>query len=213
MTKTDDKLTLNDFIKIIKNINETLQDNIKFLSELDSIIGDGDHGITITRGFKNVMKKIEENIPDSISDLLKTTGFTIISTMGGTAGPIFGSIFTEMARQSNGKKSINLTDLYSMFLAAMNKVIELGGAEPGDKTMIDSFDPAVASLKESLSKNLTIKEALRNMSLAAERGALSTKNMVAKKGKSRYHAERSLGYQDAGATTFYLIIKTMYESI
>jgi len=211
--KIEDKLELNDFIKIIKNINITIQDNIKYLSELDSVVGDGDHGITIARGFKNVIKKIEEDNPESISDLLKKVGLTLISSMGGSAGPIFGSFFTEMAKKSEGREYVNLQVLYDMFLAVLNNEANLGDAKPGDKTMIDSLDSAVKSLKGSVDCKLSIKEALKIASHAAEKGAISTKEMIAKKGKSRYLAERSLGYQDAGATTMYLIIKAMYESI
>jgi len=100
----ENNLTLDDFIRIIKNINLTIQDNITYLTDLDSTIGDGDHGITIARGFKNVIKKLEENRPQNISELLKTTGTTLIYTMGGASGPIFGSFFTEMAKSSINKK-------------------------------------------------------------------------------------------------------------
>ena len=209
----ENKLTLNDFIKMIQNINDTIQDNIKYLTELDSTVGDGDHGITIARGFKSVIKKLDENRPQNISGLLKTTGFTLLSSMGGASGPIFGSFFTEMARISINKETIDLDDLYKMFLAVLDNEPNLGGARPGDKTMIDALHPAVESLKESLDKGLTIKEALKEASLAADKGAISTKNMVSKKGKSRYLGERSLGYQDVGATSLSLIIKAMYETI
>ena len=206
-------LNLDDFIKIIKNIDKTIQDNMKYLSKLDSTIGDGDHGITIARGFRSAIKKLEEEPPKSISELLKNTGLALISSMGGAAGPIFGSIFTEMAKPSQGIELVDLPCLYDMFSQALDKVSKLGGAKPGDKTMIDSLYPAVNDLKDSVSKKLSIKEALESMSIAAEKGAISTKEMIAKKGKSRYHGERSLGYQDAGATTLYLIIKSMHESI
>ena len=206
-------LTLKDFLKIIKDINQILQDKAKYLSELDSTIGDGDHGITIARGFKNAIKKIEEVSPKSISDLLKTTGITLLSTMGGVSGPIFGSIFTEMAKEAKDMESVGLSDLYNMFSAALDKVSKLGGAKPGDKTLIDSFYPAVESLKDSLSINLSVKGALKRASLAAIAGVESTKDMVATKGRSKYLGERSLGYQDAGATTLYLIIKAMYEAV
>lgn len=105
-------IKLDDFIKIVKNINQTIQENMKYLSEFDSTIRDGDHGITIARGFKNSIKKIEEDSPESISDLLKTTGITLISPMG---SPIFGSIFTEMAKDTKDIESIGLSDLNNMF--------------------------------------------------------------------------------------------------
>jgi dihydroxyacetone kinase-like protein len=208
-----DVLKLGDFKKIIININQTIQENASYLSELDSTIGDGDHGITIARGFRNAVGKLEETNPKSISELLKATGLTLISTMGGAAGPIFGSIFTEMAKSADGLQAIDLSNLYDMFYSALDKVSKLGGAKPGDKTLIDALFPAVESLKDSVSKGLAIKESLKKMSIAAKKGAASTKDMVSNKGKSRYHGQRSLGYQDAGATTMYLIIKAAYEAI
>jgi dihydroxyacetone kinase-like protein len=208
-----DVLKLGDFKKIIININQTIQENASYLSELDSTIGDGDHGITIARGFRNAVGKLDETNPKSISELLKATGLTLISTMGGAAGPIFGSIFTEMAKSADGLQAIDLSNLYDMFYSALDKVSKLGGAKPGDKTLIDALFPAVESLKDSVSKGLAIKESLKKMSIAAKKGAASTKDMVSNKGKSRYHGQRSLGYQDAGATTMYLIIKAAYEAI
>jgi len=208
-----DVLKLGDFKKIIININQTIQENASYLSELDSTIGDGDHGITIARGFRNAVGKLDETNPKSISELLKATGLTLISTMGGAAGPIFGSIFTEMAKSADGLQAIDLSNLYDMFYSALDKVSKLGGAKPGDKTLIDALFPAVESLKDSVSKGLAIKESLKKMSIAAKKGAASTKDMVSNKGKSRYHGQRSLGYQDAGANTMYLIIKAAYEAI
>lgn len=209
----EDKLVLTDFIRIMLNLNKTVQDNVKYLSELDSVIGDGDHGVTIARGFKSALKKIDEDSPESISDLLKKVGFALINNMGGASGPIFGSIFTEMAKKVEGLEYVDLDILYNMFLSVLDNEPNLGGAKPGDKTMIDSLAPTVASLKKSLNSKLSIKEALKNASKSAEEGAVSTKDMIAKKGRSRYLKERSLGYQDAGATTFYLIVKSIYESV
>ena len=206
-------LYLDDFKKIIKNINSTIQENAIYLSKLDSTIGDGDHGITIARGFRNVIEKIEKDKSQKISDLLKQVGLTLISSMGGASGPIFGSIFTEMAKTSEEKEEIDLYDLCNMFTSALNKISKLGGAKPGDKTLIDSLAPAVESLKNSLSRNLPLKKALANMKEASKNGLEATKNMIAKRGRSRYAGERSIGFQDAGATTMYLIIKAMYDSI
>ena len=209
----EDKLTLKDFTKIIKNINETIKENKNYLNKIDSFIGDGDHGTTISRGFNKSVEKLKEKETKNISELLNLSGFTLVATMGGAAGPLFGSVLQGMAKAAEGKDNINLGDLYKMFLSALEKVQKVGKANPGDKTMIDALYPAVESLKESIKEKLTIKNALRKASLAAEKGAESTKDMVAKKGKSRYHGERSLGYQDAGATTLTLIIKVMYEAI
>ena len=208
-----EKLGIDDFKKIFININNIIKENMIYLSELDSHIGDGDHGITITRGFENAVKKIEEGSPNTISKLLKIAGNALIFSMGGASGPIFGTIFLEMSKVSDNKKLVNLADLHDMFSAALEGVSKLGGAKPGDKTMIDSLYPAVDSLKDSVLKKLSLKEALYKMSNAAENGALSTKDMIASKGRSKYSGERSIGFQDPGATTLFLITKAIYESV
>jgi dihydroxyacetone kinase-like protein len=200
------------FKKIILNIYDTISKNKIHLSKLDSVIGDGDHGISITKGLKSAIDKIEKTDPSNISDLLNTTGSAITETIGGVTGPIFGMFFSEMAKPINkDKTSIDLEDLKNMFSGSLDKVMKVGGAKPGDKTMVDALNPAVAALLDL--ENNDLKQALYIMTEAAKTGAESTKDMIAKKGRARYSGERSLGYEDAGANTIYFILKTFYESI
>ena len=209
-----EKLSLEDFKRIITNINRTLQDNRMFLSQLDSVIGDGDHGVSIAKGFANAMSKIEEQNPANISDLLKLTGNSIAVVIGGVTGPVFGMFFSEMGRAIEPEKdSVDINDLYQMFSMSLDKIMKVGGAKPGDKTMIDAFDPAVRALKKAAEENSSLKDAFSEMVSAAKAGAESTKDMVATKGRARYSGDRSLGYEDAGANTIYLILKTIHESI
>jgi len=133
--------------------------------------------------------------------------------MGGASGPIFGSIFIAMAKTIEGRDKIDLKDLTRMFSDSMDKVMLIGGAKPGDKTLIDSLNPIVESLKDSSLKGLSLKDGVALAEIAALEGAESTKDMVGKKGRSKYLGERSIGYQDAGATTMYLIIKSIDDSI
>jgi len=209
----NEELNLDDLKKIIERIAITLDKNSAYLSELDSFVGDGDHGTTVSRGFREVIKKIKENPFDDISELLKTVGLTLISSMGGASGPIFGSIFIAMAKTIEGRDKIDLKDLTRMFSDSMDKVMLIGGAKPGDKTLIDSLNPMVESLKDSSLKGLSLKDGVALAEIAALEGAESTKDMVGKKGRSKYLGERSIGYQDAGATTMYLIIKSIDDSI
>lgn len=209
-----EKLELSNFREMINSINSTLQENKMFLSKLDSVIGDGDHGISISKGFLNAVEKIEQQQPANISDLLKLTGNSIAVIIGGVTGPIFGTFFSEMGRSIEADKdSADINDLREMFTKALEKIMKIGGAKPGDKTMVDALFPAVQALKESSNKSNSIKEALLSMVSAAKTGAESTKDMVAVKGRSRYAGERSLGYEDAGANTIHLILKAMYETI
>jgi dihydroxyacetone kinase-like protein len=210
----ENNLLLEDFKKIITGINNSIQENKILLCKLDSVIGDGDHGMTIAKGFDAVMEKIEKTRPANISDLLKTTGNAITVTIGGVAGPIFGSMFSEMGRAvSSDVQYADIKVLSSMFSASLAKIMKLGGAKPGDKTMVDAFFPAVKSLEDSAAEGISIKEALGRMVKAAKTGAESTKDMISSKGKSSYSGERSLGYEDAGANTVYFIIKAIYEEL
>jgi len=209
-----DKLYFEDFKKIINNINNTLQENKMFLSQLDSVIGDGDHGVSIAKGFLNAMSEINEQNPSNISDLLKLTGNSIAVIIGGVTGPIFGIFFSEMGRAIGPEKeAVGINDLYLMFSQSLDKIMKVGGAKPGNKTMVDALDPAVTALKKAAENNLPIKDGLSAMVSAAKSGAVSTKDMIATKGRARYSGSRSIGYEDAGANTVYLIIKAIYESI
>ena len=209
-----EELDLKDFKKIINSINDAIQENKIHLSGLDSFIGDGDHGITLSRGFLAVMDKIKLEDPSNISDLLKTTGRALIVTIGGVAGPIFGTLFTEMGKAvDSDKKSVGVQDLYLMFSSSLNKIMALGGAKPGEKTMVDALYPAVENLKESAEKKLSLKDSFNNMTRAAKEGAQSTSNMVATKGRARYLGERSIGYEDAGANSIYFILNAIYKTL
>jgi phosphoenolpyruvate---glycerone phosphotransferase subunit DhaL len=209
-----EKLGLSNFREMIKKINETLQENKMFLSQLDSVIGDGDHGTSISKGFLNAVEKIEQQQPANISDLLKLTGNSIAVIIGGVTGPVFGTFFSEMGRTLPAEKdSVDIKDLSEMFVGALEKIMKIGGAKPGDKTMVDALFPAVQALKEYSLKSSSLKGAFSLMVSAAKKGAESTGNMVAAKGRARYAGERSIGYEDAGANTIHLIIKAMYESI
>lgn len=206
-------LELKDFVKIIKNINKTMEKNVKTLTKIDSNIGDGDHGTTIARGFKSASLALEEEKLKDISSALVLTGETLVASMGGASGPLFGTFFRAMGQKVPNKNHVNLEDLCLIFSFAYENLLKISGAKPGEKTMIDSLDPAVESLKTSVAKKDTLEDALNKMVIASKKGMLATKNYVAKKGRAKYLKERSLGLQDAGATSMYLIIKTFYESI
>jgi dihydroxyacetone kinase-like protein len=207
-------LNLEDFKRIITAINSTIQENRMVLSQLDSVIGDGDHGITIAKGLEAAIEKLEKNNPASISELLKTAGNAITITIGGVSGPIFGTFFSEMGRAADAsKETVDLKDLAAMFRASVDKIMRLGGAKPGDKTMVDALEPAVKDIEAKSITSADIKPAMESMSLAAKKGAESTRDMISLKGRSSYAGERSLGHEDAGANTVHFILKAFYEAI
>ncbi len=203
-----DKISFEDFKQIFKNIQIDIEENKKYLCELDSVIGDGDHGTTICKGFDNAIKQIEVINPTNISDLLQTVGNAIIDTVGGVTGIVFGNLFVSMGKTiPKDLKTVGLNELDKMFEKALDASIKIGkGTVPGEKTMVDALYPAVRSLKKSIKNNLTLKDSLKSMAEAALKGAVSTKDMVATKGRARYLGERSLGFQDAGATSITIII-------
>lgn len=201
-------LGLDDFIGVIKIAGKDIADNKEFLSNLDSVIGDGDHGTTISTAFTKICQEISSKSFATVSELLKFTGNLFLSTIGGTTGPIFGYMFIGMSLPLSGLKenTVALNDYYKMMASALNKVISIGKAEPGDKTLVDTLNSAVSSLKKSVEQNTTLEEAIKKMAEDAKKGAESTKNMIAKKGRARYLGERSLGHQDAGATSVSIIL-------
>ncbi|MCL4376935.1 MAG: dihydroxyacetone kinase subunit DhaL [Actinobacteria bacterium] len=202
-------ITLEDFKNIFIKIRDDIEMNVKYLCELDSVIGDGDHGTTISKGFNNAIKQVEINKPDNIRDLFISVGNSIIDSVGGVTGIVFGSMFKSMGEAiSQAAIAIGIDGLIAMFENSLETSLTIGkGAKPGEKTMVDSLYPAVLSLKKSYGEKKPLKEILEEMSLAANKGALSTKDMIATKGRARYLGERSLGFQDPGATSIAIIIK------
>jgi dihydroxyacetone kinase-like protein len=206
-----DELGINDFNNILVAISKTMTANRNYLCELDSVIGDGDHGITISSGFEKIINTIEGRDFTDSAELLRTAGSSFMATVGGTTGPIFGYFFIEMGNKlkeiSNGENiPVGVDEFSIMAEAAMEKIMKLGGAKPGDKTMIDALYPAVNSLQQSVKEKLSQGEAFRLMTAVALAGAQSTKDLIASKGRARYAGERAIGYQDAGATSLYLIL-------
>ena len=207
MQKND--ISFDDFKNIFTKIRDDIEMNVKYLCELDSVIGDGDHGSTISKGFNNAVKQIEINKPNNIKDLFLIVGNSIIDSVGGVTGVVFGSMFTSMGEAiSETTTAVGIDGLIAMFERGLDTSLTIGkGAKPGEKTMVDSLYPAVLSLKKSLNENRSLKEALEEMSIATDKGVLSTKDMIATKGRARYLGERSIGFQDPGATSVALIIK------
>ena len=205
-------LDIFDVKKMFFKMNEVFSDNLELLSRQDSIIGDGDHGITICRGFKWAVKNLEESEPDSIKKTLILISNSLISKMGGASGPLFGTIFHEMGNYlDENTKSINVLDFTKMLSLALDKIVSMGKAKPGDKTMVDVLDPVVNYLGSN--KEMDFIKVFNAILELAKQSAEKTKTMTGKKGRARYLGERSLGYQDPGATSVYLIIKSMKEVI
>lgn len=183
------------------------------LSKLDAVIGDGDHGITMARGAKAAKEKLNSMDEGTCRDYFKAYGRTLVSTLGGAMGPLFGSIFLELSKACKEVETVGLKELAVGFENAQIKVMDLGGAKAGDKTMIDSMDPVAKSLAKSVEENKDIKEGLKIAVTAADEGVKSTIPIMAKRGRSRYLQEKAIGHQDAGATSFYYLVKTISDYV
>jgi len=207
-------ITKNDVLKIVDKIGEVIKENKEYLTELDAAIGDADHGINLDRGFDAVKQKLT-TLPETtdIGTILRTIGMTLVSTVGGASGPLYGTAFMRAGQVVQGKNELSEEDIVKIFEAALDGIKQRGKAEAGDKTMIDSIEPAYKALKESLENNIALPEALNRAANAAKEGMEYTKNISARKGRASYLGERSIGHLDPGATSAYLMIKTFCDVV
>ncbi len=200
-------ISRDDVLEWIKACAKVLGENHAYLTQLDAAIGDADHGENMDRGFKAVLTKMPEVSDKDIGTIFKTVGMTLLSTVGGAGGPLYGTLFLQAGLKTVGKMELTLEDWCSIMEAALNGVVTRGKAEPGDKTMVDSLTPAVNSLKQSLENGTPFGKALEMSAEAARQGMEKTIPLVARKGRASYLGERSAGYQDPGATSSYYILK------
>jgi dihydroxyacetone kinase-like protein len=196
---------------VVERLIDTIHENREYLSDIDGKIGDGDHGINMDKGFQMTKERLDESM--TMSDGLKTLGRTLLLEIGGSMGPLYGQYYKAMAKASQDEDEIGLSTFASMLEAAYQALRDLGDkAEPGDKTLIDTLHPAMTSLRKSVEAGESLSSALDKMVEAAEQGWKSTKDMVAKIGRSSRLGERSRGVLDAGATSCYLMLKSMAET-
>lgn len=184
-----------------------------FLTRLDTEIGDADHGLNMNRGFNKVAEKLPSVADKDIGFILKNTGMTLLSSVGGASGPLFGTFFIRAAQAANAKQSLDLEELHQVMQQGVEGVVMRGKAEPGDKTMCDVWWPVVASLGQSARQQLNLADALDIAVGEAEKAVESTITMEARKGRASYLGERSIGYQDPGATSVMLMIKTLAQVV
>lgn len=200
-------------LKIINGIADTIEENKAYLTELDSAIGDSDHGINMNKGFKAVREKIKTVEDKDCGTILKTVAMTLISTVGGASGPLYGTAFLKASSVVNGKMEIDPQDAIKVFDEAIKGVVARGKAKKGEKTMLDALIPAFDAFKESIENGDSIGEAAEKAMLAAKDGVEYTKGIIATKGRASYLGERSLGHQDPGATSSYLMLKVVANTL
>ena len=194
-------------------VSTKIQTQEEMLCKLDSYVGDGDHGVTVARGFKQVHEVLEANTYDCPADVFKAIGDTLTDAMGGAIGPIIGSLFLAGVKKTADKTDFDATDFVFMFEKGLKRIQLIGEAKLGDRTMVDALSPAVDAMKAAVDNGGDLKACFMAGKEAAIAGAESTKEMVATKGRAKFLQEKSLGYVDAGATTVSLIITYIYDFI
>lgn len=196
----------------VRAFSSSVAENKDYLTKLDQAIGDADHGINMDRGMTAVLAKLDGLEGEDIGALLKTVGMTLVSTVGGAAGPLYGTLFLQMGVATAGKSELEPEDWAAALDAAVQGVQMRGKAEPGDKTMVDALIPARDAFSAAVAEGASFEEALGRSAQAAEEGMQATIPLVAKKGRASYLGERSAGHQDPGATSSHLLLKTAAET-
>ena len=198
-------------IAIVAAIAKRMELEKNFLTELDNEIGDGDHGINLSRGFKSVQEKLPTWTDKDIGTILKNVGMELVSTVGGASGPLYGTAFMKAGNVCKGKTELTDADFTAAFGAAVGGVQMRGKAVEGEKTMLDSLCPALKALRDDIDSGRTLIEAMTDAVDAAAKGVEFTKTIVATKGRAAYLGERSIGHQDPGATSSLYMLQTVLE--
>ena len=187
-------------------LQKTYAENKQYLTELDAAIGDADHGINMDRGFSAVKQELEKARPQDITGILNTTAMSLIRNVGGASGPLYGTFFLRAATACKGKDTLDSADVVALFEAGLDGVLQRGKAELNDKTMVDALTPAVKAMKQMLETGAPLREILKQGVFSAEKGMKHTIGIIARKGRASYLGERSMGHQDPGATSSYLLL-------
>ena len=192
----------------LKRIGDVIIENKDFLTDLDREIGDADHGVNMARGFEAVIGKVPEDQED-IGAAFKTCGMTLLSTVGGASGPLYGTAYMDSGKVLAGKTTIEKEDVSAVFDAAIAGIQKRGKAERGEKTMLDSIMPARDAYNEAIAAGEDMIPALEKACEAAREGIEFTKTIHATKGRASYLGDRSIGHQDPGATSITLTLETI----
>ena len=206
-------VTKEQIIKWLELTAHVMQDNKEWLTQLDAEVGDGEHGINMARGFQKVSSQLPTVADKDIGSILKSTGTILLSVIGGAGGLIFATFFIEAGKETLGKQELSSADIAAFLKAGLSGVVKRGGAQVGDKTMLDALAPAVAAFDRSLEGGPDTTKALGQAVAAAQNGMTETTHLIARKGRASYLGERSIGHQDPGATSLYLILKALSDVV
>jgi dihydroxyacetone kinase-like protein len=206
-------VTKDQIVKWLENSAAVLIENKDYLTQLDSPIGDADHGTNMARGFKKVIEKLPSVADKDIGNILKTTGMTLISSVGGASGPLYGTFFMRSGMAMAAKEELSDEDLLKLLESGVEGIVQRGRAQLEDKTMIDACYPALDALRQAVENGSSTVDILKAGVAGAEDGMKATIPLQARKGRASYLGERSIGHQDPGATSSYLMLNALLETI
>lgn len=192
---------------------DKIAENKEMLTTLDAAIGDADHGINMARGMEEVRRRLAAYVDEDLGVFFKTIGMTLLSKVGGASGPLYGTLFLRMGIASAGKNELTDGEFAAAFVSGVDGVRQRGSARLGDKTMVDALLPAMLALQRALEDHASLCEAMEAAMQAAEAGMNATIPMQASKGRASYLGPRSIGHQDPGATSAYLLVLSAAEAI
>ncbi|PLZ19243.1 dihydroxyacetone kinase subunit DhaL [Fischerella thermalis] len=206
-------VTKEQILQWLQTFATVVEENKDYLTELDAAIGDADHGINMERGFKKVVTQLPTVTDKDIGSILKMVSMTLISTVGGASGPLYGTLFLRASTVVADKQELSEQDMLAMLQAGLDGVVGRGKAQLGDKTMVDALSPAVTAFGQAVTAGENMLSAMQKAVAAAEKGMQDTTPMQAKKGRASYLGERSVGHQDPGATSVYLMLQSLLDVI
>jgi dihydroxyacetone kinase-like protein len=210
MTNT---ISTTQMLRALESMCDTIEDEKEYLSELDGAIGDGDHGVNMAKCFREVKKKLVASSAADVGTLFKDAGMVVLNSVGGAMGALYGTFFLKLSQASAGKSEVNLSDLVAMFQTGEQGILDIGKANLGDKTLIDTLSPAVRAIEAAEKEGKTLAEALADFEQAAKHGMESTTDMLAQMGRASRLGERTIGHQDAGATSCYFILRSLASAV
>ena len=203
----------HELLQWLEVLQQVYAENRQWLTELDSAIGDADHGINMDRGFTAVKAELSAHVPSDIRSVFQTVAAALIRHVGGAAGPLYGTFFLRAAAACAGKTGIEAADVLALFQAGIEGVQQRGKAAVGDKTMMDSLLPALDAIRTAFEDGAGLAAILDVGAVAAHAGMLATVPMQARKGRASYLGARSIGHQDPGATSTAMIIRALERTV
>lgn len=197
----------------VRRTAQVINEQRDYLVELDRRIGDGDHGENMKRGFTAVIAKLDgaEQPPDQPADVLKTVATTLMSTVGGAAGPLYGTAYLRAAKVT-ATDALDAAGVVAMLEAGLEGIVARGKAQPGEKTMVDAWTPAVTAAQQAVADGASAEQVLVAAAVAAEEGAVATDPLVATKGRASYLGERSAGHRDPGAASSAMVLRAAADA-